>query len=185
MRRPTGPIDYVSRAVISRSGEEPRTGHVDQGARVLLWHWYVCGHQLSVSYCQCMEQVDCTALSQGAASGTTRPLSALLIGINLLVPFTRQTMVLALHTVYVLKCVPALDSQLFIFLGRHWYAGCGHARTTQCEPLALVSRMPAIYSAQPKGEGGRGSPRSIFPALNRRRVARSFRARRSTRTSAR
>lgn len=50
-----------------------------------------------------MEQVDCTTLFQGAASGTTRPLSARLIGINLPVPFTRQTTVLESHTAYVLR----------------------------------------------------------------------------------
>jgi len=61
------------------------------------------GRQLiRLSYCQIMEQVDCTALCHGAVSGTTRPLFALLIGTNLLVPFTRQTTALEPHTGYVL-----------------------------------------------------------------------------------
>jgi hypothetical protein len=76
-------------------------------------------------------------------------------------------------------------SQLFAFLGRHWYAGCGRARITQREHMAHVSRMPTVYGAQPKGEGGRGSPRTVLPALGRKRVARSLRARRSTRTPTR
>ena len=49
-----------------------------------------------------MEQVDYTMLCQGAVSGTTPLLSALLIGTNLLVPFTRQTTALESHTGYVL-----------------------------------------------------------------------------------
>ena len=51
--------------------------------------------------------------------------------------------------------------------------------------MAHVPRMSTVYGAQPKGEGGRGSPRTLFPALDRKRVARSLRARRSARTSTR
>ena len=51
--------------------------------------------------------------------------------------------------------------------------------------MAHVPRMSTVYGAQPKGEGGRGSPRTLFPALDRKRVARSLRARRSARTSSR
>jgi hypothetical protein len=131
-----------------------------------------------------MEQVDCIMLFQGAAWGTTRPLSALLIGTNLRVPFTRQTTVLESHTAYVLSDQSHTLTGL-PFLGRHWYAGCGHARIAQREPMAHVSRMPTVHGAQPKREGVRGSPRTLFSALDRKRVARPLRARRSARTSTR
>ena len=66
----------------------------------------------SFSHCQHIEQVDYTTLFRGAASGTMRPLSAHLIGTNLLVPFTRQTTVLESHTVYALRCVAISASGL-------------------------------------------------------------------------
>src|SRR5258708_30059902 len=61
------------------------------------------GRLIRVSYCERMEQVDCTALSQRAVSETTRALFALLIGTNLLVLYTWQTTVLALHRGYVFR----------------------------------------------------------------------------------
>ena len=76
---------------------------------------FYCGigswHLSRLSYCQRVEQVGCTALSQGAAS-ETRPWSAHLTGTNLLVLFTQQTMVPASHTGYVLRWIAELDSQL-------------------------------------------------------------------------
>jgi hypothetical protein len=51
--------------------------------------------------------------------------------------------------------------------------------------MAHVPRMSTVYGAQPKGEGGRGSPRAVLPALDRKHVARSLRTRRSARSSTR
>ena len=89
------------------------------------------------------DQVGCTMLSQGAASGAPQQLSALLIGTNLLVPFTRQTMVLASHTGYACPSLrTAHDSRLPFILRStlvRWMRTCSNRSTRTsgfCHPHA-------------------------------------------------
>ena len=90
-----------------------------------------------------MVQVGCTALSQGAAS-ETRPLSAHLIETKLLALFTKQTMVLALHTGHVLEVPRRRLLVLQVDIGmRMWTRSNRFIRTSgsspACQPYPVLN----------------------------------------------
>ena len=158
----------------------------------------VCDVQLFICLffinCNSIEQEDFTTPLREAASVTMRPSSALLIGTKSRVRSTPLTTVQTSHAGCVFYflffirnclCVFRFISVFSLHLGRHWHAGCGRARTVQREPLAYVPSLPTVHGSEPEGQGRRGSPRTLLPSLDRKRVACSRGARSSTRAFAR